>query len=155
MFLRGMLAGAAGIVVLDAYTYGDMLLRGRPASVVPSAVAKIVAQKLGVESLASDDAPNADNRRSGAGALFGYGVGIGAGAGYAALRPAFEAWMPWPIAGVLLGASTLVASEGGATALGATDWSTWSLADWVSDIVPRTLYGLTVAAVFHHLSEEW
>jgi hypothetical protein len=62
--------------------------------------------------------------------------------------------LPWPIAGVLLGAATLVVSEGSATALGATDWSTWTTSEWLADVIPRTLYGLTVAYVVENLGEE-
>jgi len=71
------------------------------------------------------------------------------------LRPAFAGWLPWPLAGALLGAATLVVSEGSATALGATDWATWSTSDWIADIVPRTLYGLTVAGVCEAFSDAW
>lgn len=58
--------------------------------------------------------------------------------------------------GVILGAVTLVMSEGSATALGATNWSTWSTwsaSDWISDIVPRTLYGLTTAWVVENFRQ--
>ena len=147
MLARGFLAGAAGTFALDVYTCLDMLVRARPASTVPSTVAQKLAEKAGIASLASDDGDAPKNRRSGAGALFGYGVGFGSAVAYVAIRPAFEEWLPWPVAGAILGAATLVASEGSATALGATDWATWSASDWLADIVPRTLYGLTVAYV--------
>ncbi|MBC5804149.1 MAG: hypothetical protein GIX03_14350, partial [Candidatus Eremiobacteraeota bacterium] len=60
-------------------------------------------------------------------------------------------WLPWPLAGILLGGATLVVSEGMATKLGATDWGTWTPAEWLSDIIPRTFYGLTVAYVLERL----
>jgi hypothetical protein len=154
MIAKGLLAGAAGITALDVYTYLDMLVRARPASEVPSTVVAKLAEKLNVSPLASNEGELPKNRRSGAGALLGYGVGLGAGVVYCAVRPAFESWLPWPLAGALLGAATLVASEGSATALGATDWSTWSASDWAADIVPRTLYGLTVAYVCEMIADE-
>ncbi|MBD5655217.1 MAG: hypothetical protein IAI50_08535 [Candidatus Eremiobacteraeota bacterium] len=154
MIAKGLLAGAAGTLALDLYTYLDILARARPPSEVPSTVVQKLAEKLGVESLANNDGDAPKNRRSGAGALMGYGVGLGAGVAYCAVRPAFERWLPWPLAGVLLGGATLVASEGSATALGATDWSTWSASDWASDIIPRTLYGLTVAYVCEKIEDD-
>ncbi len=147
MVLRGLLAGAAGTMALDVYTYGDMTVRGRAASEVPAKTAGALAERVGLDAFAHGDDDATKNRRSGAGALFGYGVGLGAGLGYALVRPAFQSWLPWPIAGLALGLTTLVLSEGSATKLGATDWSQWTFADWISDIVPRSLYGLTVAAV--------
>ena len=41
----------------------------------------------------------------------------------------------------------------GPSGLGATDWSTWSASDWISDIVPRTLFGLSVAYVCEILDD--
>jgi hypothetical protein len=154
MLFKGLVAGAAGTLALDLVSYGDMLLRGRPASTLPSTVVQKLASGLGVRALASDGGDASKNRRSAAGAILGYGVGLGSGIGYALLRPAVREWLPWPIAGVIVGAATLVVSEGSATWLGATDWSTWSIADWISDIVPRTIYGLTVAAVYEALEGE-
>jgi hypothetical protein len=154
MLFRGLVAGAAGIAALDIFTYADMLLRARPASSLPSTVTQKLAETAGIGALANTEGEAPKNRRSGAGALLGYGVGLGAGIGYALLRPAVRGWLPWPVAGVILGAATLVASEGSATALGATDWSTWSAAAWISDIVPRAVYGLTVAAVVDRFDRE-
>ncbi len=153
MIARGLLAGAAGIVALDAFSYADMLVRGRPASELPATTVQKLAAKFGLGALANDGDDATKSRRSGAGAILGYGVGLGSAIVYSTIRPAVEDWLPWPLAGAILGAATLVTSEGSATALGATDWSTWSLADWVSDILPRTLYGLTVAYVCEILDE--
>ena len=153
MLAVGVLAGAAGTLALDIYTYFDILSSARPPSTVPSETVKKLAERAGIALLSADN-EEAANRRSGAGALLGYGVGIGAGVGYAALRPAFENWLPWPVAGFLLGAATLAVSEGSATVLGATDWTEWTPSEWLADIIPRTLYGLTVAYVVENLGEE-
>ncbi len=151
MIAKGLLAGAAGTIALDVFTYADMLVRARPASVLPSDVTQRLAQRLGIAALASAEGAEPKNRRSGAGALLGYGVGLGAGFVYAAVRPPFRDWLPWPLAGLILGGVTLVVSEGSATALGATDWSKWSAADWAADILPRSLYGLVTAYVVERL----
>ena len=145
MLLKGLVAGVAGTTVLDLYSYGDMAFRGRAASELPATVVAKLAERLGLVTFAhaTDDASRA--RRAALGAFLGYGVGLGGGIAYAAIRPFVRAWLPWQIAGVVLGGATLIASEGSATALGATDWRTWSATDWVADVVPRTLYGLTTA----------
>ena len=153
MFAIGILAGAAGTLALDLYTYLDILTSARPPSTLPATTVRKIAERAGLTELAGDDEASG-NRRGGAGALLGYGVGLGAGVGYAALRPYFEDWLPWPIAGLILGASTLAVSEGSATALGATDWAEWTASEWLADIIPRTLYGLTVAYVCENLGED-
>jgi hypothetical protein len=153
MLATGLLAGAAGTLALHLYTYLDIFASARPPSTLPATTVQKLAEKAGIAVLAGP-AEAAQNRRSGAGALLGYGVGLGAGVGYAALRPACEAWLPWPLAGAILGAATLVVSEGSATALGATDWAQWTPSEWLADIIPRTLYGLTVAYVCENLGEE-
>ncbi|MBD5633420.1 MAG: hypothetical protein IAI49_02975 [Candidatus Eremiobacteraeota bacterium] len=153
MIARGLLAGAAGILALDAYTYVDIFVRGRPPSDLPATTVQKLAQTFGIGGLASEESEVAKNRRGGAGALLGYGVGLGSAISYSTVRPFLEEWIPWPMAGAILGATTLVVSEGSATALGATDWSTWSVSDWISDIVPRTLYGLSVAYVCEILDD--
>ena len=153
MIAQGLLAGAAGTLALDIYTYADIFATARPASSLPSTTVQKIAEQFDITGLAGDG-DDASNRRSGAGALLGYGVGLGAAAGYAFVRPLFRSWLPWPIAGALLGAATLVVSEGSSTALGATDWSQWTPSEWLADIVPRTVYGLTVAAVCERFLQE-
>ena len=154
MIAQGLLAGAAGTLALDIYTYADILATARAPSSLPSTTVQKIAEQLNVSALASDDGDAPKNRRSGAGALLGYGVGLGAATGYALIRPLVRSWLPWPIAGALLGAATLVASEGSSTALGATDWSQWTPSEWLADIVPRTVYGLTVAAICERFLQE-
>jgi hypothetical protein len=146
MAANALLAGAAGTLALEAYTYADMAIRGRPASEVPPNVIQRLAQSVRLGALANKEGDAPKNRRSGTSALLGYGIGMGAASAYARLRPSVP-WLPWQVGGLILGAATLVASEGSATALGATDWSEWSLTDWISDIVPRSLFGLVTAYV--------
>ncbi len=151
-FKAGLLAATAGTIALDAVSYADMLLRGRPASELPTEVVKKLAPLVGWTDILADDEATA-NKRSALGALLGYANGMAAGAVYGAIRPAFR-WVPWPIAGLILGGATLVTSEGLATQLGATDWSTWSAGEWIADIIPRSIYGLTVAAVIEAIDPE-
>jgi len=138
----GLLAGAAGTAALNVVTSLDMTLRGRPASEVPADTASGLAERVGVHAL-SGEGP-AQNRREGAGALFGYVDGLGTGAAYGIVRPALRG-VPWLVGAVALTAATLVAGEGTATKVGATDWSKWSLADWISDLLPRATYGIVTA----------
>lgn len=147
MMLQGLLAGAAGTLALDIYTYADIFVTARPPSTLPATTVQKIAERVGLSWLARDDGDAPKNRRGGAGALLGYAVGLGAGVGYAVTRPALRRLIPWPVAGAILGGTTLLLSEGSATALGATDWSAWTPQEWLADIVPRTLYGITVAFV--------
>jgi hypothetical protein len=138
--IGGMLAGAAGTAVLDATTYADMLLRGRPPSNVPQKVAQQFV-------------PNIDeNRRMGLAALIGYADGFSVGALYGAVRPSIRN-VPWFWAGLGLAALTLVLSEGTATAMKQTDPREWGVSGWIADIVPRCLYGWVTATTYDRLLE--
>jgi hypothetical protein len=66
-------------VALNATTYADMPLRGRPPSSVPAQVAGELADSAGVD-LGSDE--TRQNRESGLGALSGYVVGLAIGTAY-------------------------------------------------------------------------
>ena len=80
--LLGSAAGAVGTVALNGVTYGDMIVRGRGPSSVPSQIAGQLADKLGIDLSAENevqDGPTAQNRQSGLGALQGFAVGIGIG----------------------------------------------------------------------------
>ena len=78
--LLGTAAGAVGTVALNAVTYDDMMVRGRPASSVPSQVAGQLIEKAGIDlSTQSEEqgGPTAQNRQSALGALQGFAVGVG------------------------------------------------------------------------------
>ncbi len=144
----GAAAGAVGTTVLNAVTYGDMLIRGRPASTVPAKAAGILADRLGIDALRTEnDDQTAENRRSATGALLGYVTGIGVGVGYAVARSRIGAASPLH-AGLLLGLAAMVAGDGPIVATGASDPTTWSAADWLADLVPHLAYGLAAAATF-------
>ncbi len=148
--LLGTAAGAIGTVALNAVTYGDMVIRGRPASSVPSQVAGKLVEKVGVDLSAENEEQGgltAQNRQSGLGALQGYVVGLGLGAAYGLVRPRLGD-VSVPRAGVGLCLAAMAGSDGPATALGVTDPRQYDLNSWVSDIVPHLAYGLVTAATY-------
>jgi hypothetical protein len=49
---RGLVAGAAGTVALDAATYADMVPRGRPSSEVPAQTVERLAERIGAQGIA-------------------------------------------------------------------------------------------------------
>lgn len=141
--LRGAAAGAAGTTALNAVTYLDMAVRGRPASDAPEQVVRRLTGRAGV------DLPGGrrerSNRLAGLGPLAGIVTGIGVGALAGALRTA-GVRLPAAVGGPLLGAAAMAASDVPLAALGVSDPRTWSAADWVSDAVPHLVYGVTTHA---------
>ena len=75
--LRGIAAGAVGTTALDAATYADMAMRGRPSSSIPAKSVEKLAGDTGVEIPGEGEAR--ENRVSGIGALLGIGTGLSAG----------------------------------------------------------------------------
>jgi hypothetical protein len=148
--VMGAVAGAAGTAALNMATYLDITTRGREPSGVPAKVAGELAEKAGL-SLNGDanaEAKKAEsNRLTGAGALMGYAVGLGLGALYGALRSEVE-HLPTPVAAAGLSLAAMAGGDGPAIALGATKPGEWSLASWLSDIVPHAIYGIVTAAAF-------
>jgi hypothetical protein len=143
--VRGLLAGAAGTTALDAVTYLDMAIRGRPASETPQQTVQRLADLLGVRL---GEGKRAENRRAGIGALLGYAVGAGTAAVYGVVTRGRLS----PRAGaVVLSAMALVAANGPMVVLGVTDPRQWTAADWAADIVPHLAYGVVAAETFHRL----
>lgn len=145
--VRGAIAGAAGTIALDMTTYGDMLLRGRPASNVPAEVAGTIAAKAGIDLAAGGSGEQADSRKSAVGALLGYLTGVGLGALHGVLRPHLAA-LPRPAAGAVLGLAAMAASDVPIAATGASDPRTWGVSGWLSDLIPHLIYGLVTVAVY-------
>ncbi|WP_030900106.1 hypothetical protein [Streptomyces sp. NRRL F-5126] len=136
--LRGCVAGAAGTTVLNAVTYADMAVRGRPASSTPEDTVERITERAGHPL---PDTDGRDNRLTGLGALSGIAIGTGTGVAVsllhrAGLRP------PLVLGGVITGLLAMVADDLPMTRLGITDPRTWSGRDWASDVVPHILYGL-------------
>ncbi|HKU66777.1 MAG TPA: hypothetical protein VJP85_03280 [Candidatus Baltobacteraceae bacterium] len=141
----GIAAGAAGTAVLNATTYADMAIRARPQSKIPKAVVKEFARWSGVRRL-----PRA--RAQGLSMLLGYADGFGAGVLFGVMRPRMRG-VPWFVAGLGLAALTLVLSEGTATAMGKTDPRQWGVSGWMTDFIPRAVYGCVTCLVYDALTE--
>ncbi|RBY90613.1 hypothetical protein [Blastococcus sp. TF02A-26] len=141
---RGLVAGAAGTTVLNAVTYLDMVLRGRPASTTPERTVDAIASATGVEVPGRGQVR--ESRRTALGALAGIGTGLGTGVLASAARSA-GIRLSGPVGAVVTGAAAMAASDVPATLLGVGDPRTWSRTDWLADAVPHLAYGATVHAV--------
>jgi hypothetical protein len=147
--LAGAAAGAAGTTALNAVTYLDMAVRGRPTSSTPentleklSALAHIPIPGRGATRA---------NRVEGLAALTGLGAGMGIGALLGLARAAGFRPSPASMA-VAATAGALVGTNGPMTVLGITDPRTWSPVDWVSDLVPHVAYGFVTARILEGLA---
>ena len=161
--VAGAIAGAAGVVALNAVGYLDMLLRGRPASDLPARVAGKLADEIGlpfdlnsdadtdeddVAELTDEDQPDAPaNRREAMGALLGMANGVGIGVCYGLARLLLPKPPTW-LAGAALGAAAMAASDYPATRLGLTEPRDWTATDWASDVLPHMAFGVATAIGF-------
>lgn len=146
--LLGAAAGAAGTTALNATTYLDMAVRGRPASSTPEQTVEALSERVHVP--VPGEGETRQNRLQGLGPLTGLVAGIGTGAAVGAVRGA--GWRPRTGVGALaatLGA--LVGSNGPMTVLGVTDPRTWPTSSWIADVVPHLVYGLVTAALLEQL----
>ncbi|MFK4149922.1 hypothetical protein [Streptomyces sp. NPDC004065] len=142
--VRGGAAGAAGTTVLNAVTYADMALRGRPSSETPTQAVDRMTKDA--RHPVPGSAESRDNRLSGLGALSGIAVGSGIGVAVALLYRA-GVRMPWWLGGMLTGALAMAATDVPMARMGVSDPRSWSTEDWASDVVPHLLYGLTTYAM--------
>lgn len=151
--LTGMLAGAAGTAALNATTYLDMAVRGRPPSTTPEQTVRKAEEFTGV-SLNGEgpDSRPAESRRSGIGALLGIAAGVGTGAVYGLLRPR--------LGDVRLALLSLGAAAGAnvgpmlpMAALGVTDPREWTLDSWITDLLPHLAYGVVTVATFEAMQQ--
>lgn len=152
----GAIAGAAGTTALDAATYADMVIRGRPASELPEKMVAELARRAGINELAAPQellTGAQRNQRAGLAALLGYVDGVGSGVLFGLLRSTVMKDVSWWWAGIGLGLFTMVLGEGIATAVGQTDPRTWGVSGWIADIAPRCLYGWTTAISFDCLAD--
>jgi hypothetical protein len=145
----GAAAGAAGTTALNAATYLDMAVRGRPASTAPRREVERVAEKAGVP-IPGDRVPGGGqkrgNRISGLGSLTGIVVGVGVGAGYGLARRL--GWRPAaPVAGALLAGTAMAVTDTSMALLGVSDPRRWGAPDWLADLLPHLAYGLVAALV--------
>lgn len=146
----GAIAGAVGTIALDITSYGDMALRGRPASNLPAEIIRRTAEKARVEPLAVPDEVADDstkNRRRALGMISGHAIGIGAGTLCGAMRSIIGP-VPAPVMALVMGGVAMAAADVPATTLNITDPRRWGVSGWLSDIVPHLAYGLVAAGVF-------
>ena len=143
--LRGAAAGAAGTTALNAVTYLDMALRGRPASDTPEQTVARIAEVIHVRI--PGEGAKRSNRLSGWGALSGLAAGVAVGMAYGAWHSVVG--RPGRVTGPMLATcGALVVGNGPMTALGLTDPRSWSLPDWLSDVVPHLAYGWVTATTY-------
>lgn len=140
--LRGIAAGAAGTTALNAATYADMAVRGRPTSSIPEQAVEKIAGDAGLEIPGAGE--TRQNRISGIGALTGIGTGVSTGIVASALGPLVRR-LPLPIGAVLVGGLAMAGSDVPMARLGLTDPASWSASDWLSDALPHLAYGFAVA----------
>jgi hypothetical protein len=147
--IAGAAAGAAGTTALNAVTYLDMAVRGRPASSTPQETVEKASDLVGLQVPGEQEAR--DNRVSGLGALTGIATGVAVGAAVGALHGA--ARRPGALATSALAAATaMVVANGPMAALGVSDPRTWSASAWVSDVVPHLGYGVVTAYVLRRMT---
>ena len=144
---RGALAGAVGALALDATSYLDMLVRGRPPSDLPGQVAGRLAQQSGFELGAGEQA---GHRRSALGALLGYATGVAVGAAYGVVLGRRRGG---PLAGRAIAVGTVMMAAGTVplTSMGLTDPREWGTAGWLADIIPHAAYGMATALAYEAL----
>jgi hypothetical protein len=134
---RGILAGAVGTLALDAVTYLDMAVTGRPASGAPGETVRRAAGALGA------DPPGDPDRVEAYGALGGIATGVGLGVA-ASLARAAGVRLPAPIGAVAIGGLAMAATDLPMAAGGVSHPRDWSRADWARDVVPHLAYGAGV-----------
>jgi hypothetical protein len=140
--VRGALAGAAGIVALNATTYLDMVVRGRQASDSAEQLVEQTAEKARV-TIPGDDKKRR-NRLQGLGPLSGIVAGIAVGAAAGLLHRAMARSghpLPAAVEVPLFGAAAMAVSDVPLSLLGISDPASWSAKDWASDVVPHLAYG--------------
>ncbi len=146
--LSGAAAGAAGTTVLNAATYVDMALRGRPSSSTPERTVEALARRAHARIPGKGE--DRDNRVTGLAALSGILTGVAVGATLGALgrfgvRPGLLA------GSALTGLAAMAATDLSMTRLKVTDPRTWSAADWLSDLLPHLAYGAATYATLRRL----
>ena len=142
--LRGAAAGAAGTTALNVVTYLDMAVRGRPASSTPENTVEKLAETAHLT--VPGQGVRRANRVAGLGALTGLVAGVGIGGLIGLARASgFRA-------GTMLTTLTVVVSTNGPmTVLHITDPRTWTVVDWLSDLVPHLAYAAVVTTTLDAL----
>ncbi len=146
--LAGLAAGAAGTTALNAVTYLDMAVRGRPTSSTPEDTVEKLTDRAGVDI--PGDGDTRKNRLAGLGPLTGLATGVAIGGAFGLART-FGFRPNVLITGLVIGAAAMAGTDAPMAALGVSDPRTWAAKDWLSDAVPHLAYGLVTAAVVRGL----
>jgi hypothetical protein len=149
--LHGATAGAVGTLALDAVTYLDMAVTGRPPSDLPSRAAGQMADGLGL-GLGDEASGEAEHRRTGIGALLGYATGLTVGALYGLTCAAGAAPRRRAARAVGVAVAATVAAGVPAAASGLTDPRRWTKRDWAADVFPHAGYGLATVLTYEALT---
>jgi hypothetical protein len=152
--ITGVAAGAVGTSAINLVTYLDMAVRGRPASQTPAEVVDQLEDRTGVRLAERKGSEPEQNRRQAVGALLGFVTGLGVGALYGLIRPSVRS-VPFAVTGAVAGLAAMAGSDVPATALGATDPKRWRPVDWLADLVPHVVYGMTTALAFDALTDPY
>ena len=142
---RGAIAGALGTFAINASTYVDMAVRGRPASDVPEKTMQHSADEFGVGF--GKDENQAQARRSGVAALAGFATGVTGGVVYGVFAPLLRVF-PRPLRALGLGLGVMAATDTTSTLAGATNPREWGASGWLADLVPHLVYGAVTASAF-------
>ncbi len=146
--LAGAAAGAAGTTALNALTYLDMAVRGRPSSSTPQQTVEALSEATHVPVPGEGD--TRDNRLAGLGPLTGLVTGIGVGVLLGLGRAA--GWRPrWAVAAAAGTVAAMAGSDGPMAVLGVTDPRTWPASSWAADLGPHLGYGVVTALVLDRL----
>jgi hypothetical protein len=143
----GLVAGAAGTLALEAATYLDMAVTGRPRSDIPDQAAGQLARALRLDVTARGGEAAAAHRRTGMGALLGHATGTGLALVYALIRGRTGP-VPTPLAGVALAIAAMAAGDLPPILSGTSDPRRWGARGWLSDLVPHLAYGLVTAGAY-------
>jgi hypothetical protein len=145
---RGALAGAAGTTALNAVTYLDMAVRGRPASDSTEQLVQEAADRASLPIPGDKD--QRGNRVQGLGPLSGIAVGVTVGAAAGLVHRGLARRghsLPSAVEVTLIGAAAMALSDVPLKLLGISDPASWAAADWASDAIPHLLYGAVTYAV--------
>ena len=146
----GAAAGAAGTTALNAVTYLDMTIRGRPTSDTPQQTVEKLSSMTGI-TIPGDEEIRA-NRIAGLGPLTGLAAGVGSGLLLSLIAAAGR--QPSAITeGLIAAAVAFVGSNAPMTALGVTDPRSWPPSAWISDLIPHLAFGIVTAATLRAMTQ--
>jgi hypothetical protein len=145
--LTGAASGAAATTALNAATYLDMAVRGRPTSSVPQDAVQKIADKIGIGIPGQGE--KQQNRLQGlaplAGTAVGIFIGVAAGAVHHALHQRGRR-LPVLLESVAIGAGAMALTDTPIAVLGISNPAEWDATDWASDVVPHLIFGAVTSA---------